>query len=111
LAAHTIDIQFLFRNWHGGVLGFNHPAELSPQESALSDELVAAWTNFTATGNPNGKGNSPWPKYTDAAGAPARNTANVTALSTINLAHLSATNQWRIWTGNTLNGGILRFQP
>ena len=29
LAAHTIDIQFLFQNWHGGVLGVNHPAELT----------------------------------------------------------------------------------
>ena len=111
LAAHTIDIQFLFRNWHGGVLGFNHPAELSPQESALSDELVAAWTNFTATGNPNGKGNSPWPKYTDAAGAPAVLSENVPALSTFTLAQWSANHHCDFWTGNTLNGGILRFQP
>lgn len=68
LAAHTIDIQFLFDNWHGGPLGVNLdqttgvPRELQGAEVGLSDQLVAAWTNFAASGNPNGNGNSPWPK-------------------------------------------------
>jgi len=111
LAAHTIDIQFLFQNWHGGVLGVNHPAELTRQETALSDQLVAAWTNFASTGNPNGKGNSPWPQYTDSAGAPAVLSENVPALSTFTLAQWSANHHCDFWTGNQLNGGILRFQP
>jgi para-nitrobenzyl esterase len=111
LAAHTIDIQFLFPNWHGGVLGVNHPAELSRQEATLSDQLVAAWTNFASTGNPNGKGNSPWPQYTEAAGAPAVLSENVAALSTFTLAQWSANHHCDFWTGDTLNGGILRFQP
>jgi para-nitrobenzyl esterase len=111
LAAHTIDIQFLFPNWHGGVLGVNHPAELSRQEATLSDQLVAAWTNFASTGNPNGKGNSPWPQYTEAAGAPAVLSENVPALSTFTLAQWSANHHCDFWTGDTLNGGILRFQP
>jgi len=111
LAAHTIDIQFLFRNWHGGVLGVNHPAELSRQETTLSDELVAAWTHFAATGNPNGQGNSPWPRYSDAPGAPAVLSENVPALSTFTLAQWSANHHCDFWTGNQLNGGILRFQP
>ena len=50
-AAHTIDIQFLFTDWHGGPLGILH--KLSAQERALSEQLVAAWTNFMYTGNPN----------------------------------------------------------
>ena len=33
----------------------------------LSDQLVAAWTNFAWTGNPNGQGNSPWPRYQEQA--------------------------------------------
>jgi len=111
LAAHTIDIQFLFQNWHGGVLGVNHPAELSRQQSALSDELVAAWTHFAATGNPNGKGNSPWPQYTDSPGAPAVLSENVPALSTFTLAQWSTNHHCDFWTANQLNGGILRFQP
>jgi para-nitrobenzyl esterase len=73
LAAHTIDIQFLFSNWHGGQLGVNldqdsgQPRELNSNESKLSDQLVAAWTNFAWSGNPNGSGNSPWPKFTKNA--------------------------------------------
>jgi para-nitrobenzyl esterase len=62
LAAHTIDIQFLFPLWHGGILGVSHP--LNAAETTLSDQLVAAWTNFAATGNPNGTGNAPWPQFT-----------------------------------------------
>jgi len=73
LAAHTIDIQFMFRNWHGGQLGVNldpttgQPRELNAQESQLSDKLVAAWTNFADTGNPNGSGNAPWPAFTSGS--------------------------------------------
>jgi para-nitrobenzyl esterase len=62
LAAHTIDIQFLFPLWHGGILGVSHP--LSEKETALSDELVARWTLFARDGNPNGgTGNAPWPRF------------------------------------------------
>jgi para-nitrobenzyl esterase len=117
LAAHTIDIQFLFPNWHGGVLGVNHPATLTAQEMALSDELVAAWTNFASTGNPNRTGNSPWPKYTEAAGAPAILSENVPSLSKFTLAEWSSNHNCGFWTGDTLDpitgntGGILHFQP
>jgi para-nitrobenzyl esterase len=70
LAAHTIDIQFLFPGYHGGQLGVNldqttgQPREIQGKEIKLSDQLVAAWTNFAKTGNPNKSGNSPWPKFT-----------------------------------------------
>src|SRR5262249_43022568 len=64
-AAHTIDIQFLFVDWHGGPLGIPH--KLTPQEQSLSRQLVAAWTNFMYTGNPNLKADSPWPRYTQAS--------------------------------------------
>ncbi len=61
-AAHTIDIQFLFPDWHGGPLGIQH--KLTAQERVLSEQLVAAWTNFMYTGNPNLTGDRPWPRYT-----------------------------------------------
>jgi para-nitrobenzyl esterase len=71
LASHTIDIQFLFNNWHGGQLGVNkaqdsasQPRELQGPELTLSNQLVAAWTNFTKTGNPNGTGAPVWPVFT-----------------------------------------------
>jgi para-nitrobenzyl esterase len=110
LAAHTIDIQFLFPNWHGGPLGVNQPANLTAQETLLSDQLVAAWTNFVARGNPNETGNSPWPRYTDTAAAPAVLSQN-TPLSTFTLAQWSQNHHCDFWTGDALNGGILRFQP
>jgi para-nitrobenzyl esterase len=111
LAAHTIDIQFLFQNWHGSLLGVNHPSTLTRQETTLSDELVAAWTNFASTGNPNRTGNSPWPQFTATPGAPAVLSENVPSLSTFTLAQWSTNHNCTFWTGNTLNGGILRFQP
>jgi len=73
LATHTIDIQFLFPGYHGGILGVNldqatgQPREIGGDEVKLSDQLVAAWTNFAKTGNPNGSGNSPWPQFTQGA--------------------------------------------
>ena len=73
LAAHTIDIQFLFPGYHGGQLGVNldqttgQPREINSQERKLSDHLVAAWTNFAKHGNPNGSGNSPWPRFTSSS--------------------------------------------
>jgi para-nitrobenzyl esterase len=73
LAFHTADIQFVFPKWHGGNLGVNldqttgQPRELQGAEVTLSDQLVAAWTNFAKTGNPNKSGNSPWPKFTTSS--------------------------------------------
>ncbi|HLH10515.1 MAG TPA: carboxylesterase family protein [Methylovirgula sp.] len=62
LAYHTADIPYLFPGWHGGPQGIPH--SLNAGQEKLSDELVAAWTNFAWTGNPNGQGNAPWPLYT-----------------------------------------------
>ncbi len=70
LAAHTIDLQFLFPRWHGGVLGINHrpqdaasPGEIEGAEAQLSDRMVAFWTRFVATGDPNRAGDATWPAY------------------------------------------------
>ena len=73
LAYHTIDIQFLFVDCHGGNLGVNldqtsgQPRELQGAEITLSDQLVAAWTNFAKTGNPNGTGAPVWPVFTSGS--------------------------------------------
>jgi para-nitrobenzyl esterase len=73
LAAHTIDIQFLFPGYHGGQLGVNldqssgQPRELQAAEIGLSDQLVATWTNFAKTGNPNGTGAPVWPVFTTSS--------------------------------------------
>lgn len=61
-AYHTSDQQYLFPLYHGGPLGT--PKPLNRLQGILSDQLVAAWSNFANVGNPNGVGNSPWPRYT-----------------------------------------------
>jgi para-nitrobenzyl esterase len=61
LAYHTADIQYLFSGWHGGTRGMAHP--LNSAQAQLSDELVTSWANFARTGNPNRRGNRPWPRY------------------------------------------------
>ncbi len=61
LAYHTGDLQYLFPLYHGNVNGIPH--RLNLLQTLLSDELVALWTNFVRTGNPNEIGNFPWPRY------------------------------------------------
>jgi len=94
-AAHTIDIQFLFPLWHGGPLGTPHP--LSVRERKLSEELVAAWTNFMYTGNPNLHENRPWPLY--EAGSEVYLLENVPRLSTLTDAQFSAEHNCAFWDG------------
>jgi para-nitrobenzyl esterase len=103
LASHTIDIQFLFRNWHGGQLGVNldqatgQPRELNSRETPLSDQMVALWTKFASTGNPNGSGNSPWPQFTAQSGAPAILSENVPSSSTFTDAQFAAEHHCAFW--------------
>jgi len=66
-AYHTGDSQYIFPFYHGGPLGITHPLDAS--QETLSDQIVATWTNFASTGNPNGNGNSSWPTYSGPNGA------------------------------------------
>jgi para-nitrobenzyl esterase len=101
LAAHTIDIQFLFPQFHGGVLGVNldqatgQPRGLNARESRLSDQLVAAWTNLANTGNPNGTGKSPWPQF--ASNGSSILSENAPNLSTYTNAQFSAAHKCGFW--------------
>lgn len=65
LAYHTADIAYLFRGYHGGPDGVRF--KLNPAQSQLSDRMVAAWANFARTGNPNGSGDTPWPRWKKGA--------------------------------------------
>ena len=88
LASHTIDIPFVFPGWHGGQLGVNLdqvtgvPRELNSAERGLSDKIVGAWTKFAATGNPNGSGNSPWPRFTASSGLTLSQNLSISTLTT-----------------------------
>jgi para-nitrobenzyl esterase len=92
-AAHTIDIQFLFPDWHGGPLGIQH--KLTAQERVLSEQLVAAWTNFMYTGNPNLTGDRTWPRYT--ANSEVYFSQNVPKSSTITAAQFTAAHNCAFW--------------
>ena len=99
LAAHTIDIQFLFPLWHGGILGVPGASQspaLSKEEQRLSDQLVAAWTNFAKSGNPNESGNTPWPRFVNQEGVPAYLSQNVPTLSTFTNAQFGAESQLQL---------------
>jgi len=95
LAYHTADIQYLFPLWSGGPDGIQH--QLNQKQKALSDQLVTAWTNFAWTGNPNGIGNYPWPKYTIQNNAPAWLIEDIPVLSTLTDAQYSALRKCDFW--------------
>ncbi len=95
LAYHTSDIQFLFPLYHGGSEGISHA--LNKKQESLSDQLVAAWTNFAWTGNPNGQGNSPWPRYKNKPAAPSYLSENIPVLSTFSDAQFTAAHKCDYW--------------
>jgi para-nitrobenzyl esterase len=99
LAYHTADIQYVFPLWHGGPLGIPHP--LNRQQMMLSDQLVSAWANFARTGNPNGSGNNPWPRYTASADAPAWLIQDLPGLSTLTDAQYVARRHCDFWDSVT----------
>ena len=94
LAYHTADIQFLFPLYHGGQ-GIAHP--LIGAQATLSNELVAAWTRFAWTGNPNGVGNAPWPVYKAGASKSDILLENVPSLSTETTAQFYSSHHCGFW--------------
>jgi para-nitrobenzyl esterase len=95
LAYHTSDIQYLFPLYHGGNKGISHP--LNKKQEKLSDQLVAAWTNFAWTGNPNGQGNSPWPRYKKTNGAFLAEDIAPAGLSILTDAQFAAEHKCAFW--------------
>jgi para-nitrobenzyl esterase len=95
LAMHTSDIQYLFPLWHGGPDGIEHP--LNSHQEDLSDQLVTAWTNFAWMGNPNGLGNSPWPRFRNRPNQPGILSEGLPALSTFTDAQFSAKHKCLFW--------------
>jgi para-nitrobenzyl esterase len=93
-AYHTSDIQFLFPLYHGGQ-GTPHP--LIGAQATLSNELVAAWTKFAWTGNPNGVGNAPWPVFKSNPSAQDVFLENVPALSTESTAQFESSHHCVFW--------------
>jgi para-nitrobenzyl esterase len=57
-AFHSDEIEYVF-----GTLDTRAGAVWRPEDRALSDQMMNYWTNFARTGDPNGPGLPPWPKY------------------------------------------------
>lgn len=69
LAYHTADLAYLFAGYHGGPKGLR--IQLDDSQMQLSNKLVAAWSNFAAAANPDGNGDTPWPRWPNNENSPA----------------------------------------
>jgi para-nitrobenzyl esterase len=63
-AFHTSELEYLFVLFHGGQ-GTPHP--LNAAQTHLSDQMVAYWTTFARTGNPNNAMDPRWQPYSAAS--------------------------------------------
>jgi para-nitrobenzyl esterase len=63
-AFHTSELEYLFTLFHGGQ-GTPHPLDAGQQR--LSDQMIAYWSAFARTGNPNNPADPRWLPYSAKA--------------------------------------------
>ena len=73
-ATHAVEIPYVFNNLRPPRLfpDASSPelASASASERALAERVSAYWVNFARAGDPNGRGLSRWPSFSDASAAP-----------------------------------------
>ena len=63
-AFHAGELPFVFGHWNDDRLPANWPAA-PDSAAALSRQMIAFWTSFARTGQPQAPDGSPWPAYGD----------------------------------------------
>jgi para-nitrobenzyl esterase len=63
-ARHAGEIEYVF-----GTLDSIPNVAWTKEDRTLSDQIMSYWAHFAKSGDPNGKGLPPWPKYDAGSGA------------------------------------------
>jgi len=58
-AAHSTELQYVFQR----IPFLDTVPPFKPAQLALSNQFIAYWTHFAATGNPNVRGEPLWPQF------------------------------------------------
>jgi para-nitrobenzyl esterase len=64
-ACHAGEIEYVF-----GTLDSRPDVPWEPADRQISERMMAYWSNFARTGDPNGPGLPPWPRYQGPDGFP-----------------------------------------
>jgi len=58
---HGMELFYVFNTWENATLGSG--IFFKPQDDSVQKAMLKYWTNFAATGNPNGAGLVNWPQF------------------------------------------------